>query len=64
MLLSDITTRICNKTKWRTRTAEKELWVLLASFVLPIALGTAFFYWNPTAFTGNTVAGFKKSPSG
>lgn len=34
---------------------KKELWVLLASFVLPIALGTAFFYWNPTAFTGNTV---------
>jgi hypothetical protein len=28
---------------------------LQASFVLPIALGTAFFYWNPTAFTGNTV---------
>jgi hypothetical protein len=25
------------------------------SFVLPIALGTAFFYWNPTVFTGNTV---------
>ncbi|CAB9540982.1 Hypothetical protein in cytochrome oxidase biogenesis cluster [Bathymodiolus brooksi thiotrophic gill symbiont] len=35
--------------------SKKELWVLLASFVLPIALGTAFFYWNPTAFTGNTV---------
>ncbi len=35
--------------------AKKELWVLLASFVLPIALGAAFFYWNPTAFTGNTV---------
>ena len=34
---------------------KKELWVLLASFVLPIILGTAFFYWNPTAFTGNTV---------
>lgn len=34
---------------------KKELWVLLASFVLPIALGTAFFYWNPTIFTGNTV---------
>ncbi len=35
--------------------SKKELWVLLASFVLPIALGTAFFYWNPTAFTGTTV---------
>ncbi|SMM98248.1 putative transmembrane protein [uncultured Candidatus Thioglobus sp.] len=35
--------------------SKKELWVLLASFVLPIVLGTAFFYWNPTAFTGNTV---------
>ncbi len=35
--------------------SKKELWVLLASFVLPIALGTAFFYWNPTVFTGNTV---------
>jgi hypothetical protein len=35
--------------------SKKELWVLLASFVLPIALGTAFFYWNPAAFTGNTV---------
>ena len=35
--------------------SKKELWVLLASFVIPIVLGTAFFYWNPTAFTGNTV---------
>jgi hypothetical protein len=35
--------------------SKKELWVLLASFILPIALGTAFFYWNPTAFTGTTV---------
>jgi len=35
--------------------SKKELWVLLSSFVLPIALGTAFFYWNPTAFTGTTV---------
>ena len=35
--------------------SKKELWVLLASFVLPIVLGTAFFYWNPTAFTGTTV---------
>ena len=35
--------------------SKKELWILLASFVLPIVLGTAFFYWNPTAFTSNTV---------
>jgi len=35
--------------------SKKELWVLLASFIIPIALGTAFFYWNPTAFTGTTV---------
>lgn len=35
--------------------SKKELWVLLASFVLPIVLGTAFFYYNPTAFTGSTV---------
>jgi hypothetical protein len=34
---------------------KKELWVLLASFVLPIALGTAFFFLNPGAFTTNTV---------
>jgi len=35
--------------------SKKELWVLLASFVIPIVLGAAFFYWNPTAFTGSTV---------
>ena len=35
--------------------SKKELWILLSSFVLPIVLGTAFFYWNPTAFTGTTV---------
>lgn len=35
--------------------SKKELWVLLASFVLPIALGTVLFYWNPAAFTGTTV---------
>lgn len=34
---------------------KKELWVLLASFVLPIALGAAFFFLNPGAFTTNTV---------
>ncbi len=35
--------------------SRKELWVLLASFIVPIALGAAFFYWNPAAFTNNTV---------
>ncbi len=35
--------------------SKRELWILLSSFVLPIVLGTAFFYWNPTAFTGTTV---------
>ncbi len=35
--------------------SKKELWVLLSSFVLPIVLGSAFFYWNPTTFTGSTV---------
>jgi cytochrome oxidase Cu insertion factor (SCO1/SenC/PrrC family) len=35
--------------------SKKELWILLASFVLPIALGTAFFYLSPTFFTKNTV---------
>ncbi len=35
--------------------SKKELWLLLASFVLPIALGTAFFYLSPTSFTQSTV---------
>ena len=35
--------------------SKKELWVLLASFVLPIAFGTAFFYLSPTSFTQSTV---------
>lgn len=35
--------------------SKKELWILLASFVLPIAFGAGFFYWNPFAFTSNTV---------
>ncbi len=35
--------------------SKKELWVLLAAFVLPITLGTVFFYWNPTVFTNTTV---------
>jgi hypothetical protein len=35
--------------------SKKELWVLLASFVLPIAFGTAFFYLSPNSFTQSTV---------
>lgn len=35
--------------------SKKELWILLASFVLPIAFGTAFFYLNPASFTQHTV---------
>ena len=35
--------------------SKKELWVLLASFVLPIAFGTAFFYLSPNSFTKSTV---------
>ncbi|MDB2589665.1 hypothetical protein N9345_04750 [Candidatus Thioglobus sp.] len=35
--------------------SKKELWVLLASFVLPIGFGTAFFYLSPTSFTQSTV---------
>lgn len=34
---------------------KKEFWLLLASFILPIVLGTAFFYLDPTYFTQNTV---------
>ncbi len=35
--------------------SKKELWILLASFVLPIAFGAAFFYLSPTSFTQHTV---------
>ncbi|HIG89045.1 hypothetical protein [Candidatus Thioglobus sp.] len=35
--------------------SRKELWLLLASFIVPIVLGSAFFYWNPGYFTQNTV---------
>ncbi len=35
--------------------SKKELWVLLASFVLPIVFGTAFFYLSPNSFTKSTV---------
>jgi cytochrome oxidase Cu insertion factor (SCO1/SenC/PrrC family) len=35
--------------------SKKELWVLLASFVLPIVFGTAFFYLSPGSFTKSTV---------
>lgn len=35
--------------------SKKELWVLLASFVLPIVFGSAFFYLSPNSFTKHTV---------
>ncbi len=35
--------------------SKKELWILLASFVLPIAFGTAFFYLSPESFTRHTI---------
>ncbi|MBW5290084.1 MAG: putative transmembrane protein [Candidatus Ruthia sp. Asou_11_S2] len=35
--------------------SKKELWILLASFVLPIAFGTTFFYLSPASFTQHTV---------
>ncbi|MDG2394961.1 hypothetical protein [Candidatus Thioglobus sp.] len=35
--------------------SKKELWILLASFVLPIVFGTAFFYLSPNSFTKSTV---------
>lgn len=35
--------------------SKKELWLLLAAFVLPIMSGTMFFYLNPNYFTQNTV---------
>ena len=34
---------------------KKEFWFLLASFVLPILLGTVFFFMNPGYFSQNTV---------
>ena len=36
-------------------TAKKEFWALLAMFILPIALGTLFFYANPNYFSESTV---------
>ena len=36
-------------------TFKKEFWVLLSIFVLPIGLGTLFFYLNPSYFSQNTV---------
>ena len=36
-------------------TFKKEFWVLLTIFILPIALGTLFFYLNPGYFSQNTV---------
>ncbi len=35
--------------------AKKELWLLLMAFVLPIVLGSVFFYVNPNYFSQNTV---------
>jgi hypothetical protein len=35
--------------------SKKELWILLASFVLPIAFGAAFFYLSPASFTQHTI---------
>ena len=34
---------------------KKELCILIACFILPIALGNALFYWWPNYFTKNTV---------
>tara|TARA_B100000953_G_scaffold294959_1_gene285431 strand:- start:390 stop:926 length:537 start_codon:yes stop_codon:yes gene_type:complete len=36
-------------------TAKRELWILLAMFILPIALGTLFYFLNPKYFSENTV---------
>ena len=36
-------------------TFKKEFWVLLSIFLLPIGLGTLFFYLNPNYFSQNTV---------
>jgi len=36
-------------------TVKKDFWVLLSIFILPIAIGTLFFYLNPTYFSQNTV---------
>ena len=34
---------------------KKEFWVLLLIFILPVGLGTLFFYLNPSYFSQNTV---------
>ena len=36
-------------------TFKKEFWTLLPIFLLPIGLGTLFFYLNPSYFSQNTV---------
>ena len=36
-------------------TAKKEFWMLLVMFILPIAIGTLFFYANPNYFSESTV---------
>ena len=34
---------------------KKEFWLLLSIFILPVGLGTLFFYLNPSYFSQNTV---------
>ena len=36
-------------------TIKKEFWALLSIFILPIGLGTLFFYLNPSYFSDSTV---------
>jgi len=36
-------------------TFKKQFWALLSIFLLPIGLGTLFFYLNPGYFSQNTV---------
>ena len=36
-------------------TIKKEFWALLSIFILPIVLGTLFFFLNPSYFTNSTV---------
>ena len=36
-------------------TIKKEFWALLSIFILPIGLGTLFFFLNPSYFTNSTV---------
>ena len=36
-------------------TIKKEFWALLSIFILPIGLGTLFFYLSPSYFSDSTV---------